>query len=228
MATKYRILQTCVKLFLEKGYKKTTFADIIKNANVSASSYQQFFVAKDGILVELVEHMFSTQFGAARELTDGLSPVYVYAVETAIQLALTEQNENLREIYVEAYTKRSPSRVIFEATAKELQEIFAPYLPKLEADDFYRLEIGSAGIMRSYMAYPCCDVMSLDEKIRSFLMLTLRAYNVPQKEIKSILAYIAKLDMPAIAQKVVADLVRTMAKQFDFTLDGLGIEDEEK
>lgn len=35
LPTKKRILTVCVKLFLEKGYKKTTLAEIIKKANVS-------------------------------------------------------------------------------------------------------------------------------------------------------------------------------------------------
>ena len=47
--------------------------------------------------------MFDNQFGMARRITDAdLPPVFVYAVETAIQLTLTELNENLREIYIDA------------------------------------------------------------------------------------------------------------------------------
>ena len=38
--TKRRILQVCVKLFLEKGYKKTTMAEIIEKAGVSAAAFR--------------------------------------------------------------------------------------------------------------------------------------------------------------------------------------------
>lgn len=90
-----------------KGLQKTTLAEIIDKANVSYSSFQNIFRAKDGVLTELVEFMFSTQFGMARQLAGAdLPPVYVYAVETAIQMTLTELNENLREIYIEAYTQK--------------------------------------------------------------------------------------------------------------------------
>ncbi|MFR6344567.1 MAG: TetR/AcrR family transcriptional regulator [Christensenellales bacterium] len=41
-AHKKRILTVCVKLFLEKGYKKTTLAEIIEKAGVSYSSFQIF------------------------------------------------------------------------------------------------------------------------------------------------------------------------------------------
>ena len=87
--TRQRILQVCVRLFLEKGYKKTTMSEILRESGVSNSSFQNIFKTKDGVLTELVEFMFSFQFGSARSATSKLPPVYLYAVETAIQLTLT-------------------------------------------------------------------------------------------------------------------------------------------
>ena len=110
LPAKKRILTVCVKLFLEKGYRRTTLAEIIEKAEVSYSTFQNIFRAKDGVLTELVEFMFSNQFAMARSMTGAqLPPVYTYAVETAIQMTLTELNENLREIYIEAYTQKEAS-----------------------------------------------------------------------------------------------------------------------
>ena len=58
-----------------------------------------------------------------------LPPVYAYAVETAIQLTLTERNENLRDIYIEAYTSPTASEYIFRNMAEELYQIFHDYQP---------------------------------------------------------------------------------------------------
>lgn len=71
LPAKKRILTACVRLFLEKGYKGTTVAEIIREADVSASTFQNIFRAKDGVLVELVEFMFGNQFGAARKIAGG-------------------------------------------------------------------------------------------------------------------------------------------------------------
>ena len=102
-AAKQRILSACVRLFLEKGYKRTTVAEILKAANVSASTFQNIFHAKDGVLIEFVQFMFGNQFNIARKVTGHeLPPVYVYALETSLQLTLTELNESLREVYLEA------------------------------------------------------------------------------------------------------------------------------
>ena len=107
LPTKKRILTVCVKLFLEKGYKQTTLAEINEKAGVSFSQFQNIFRAKDGVLTELVEFMFENQFAMARSAAGAkLPPIYVYAVETAIQMTLTELNENLREISTLKPTRR--------------------------------------------------------------------------------------------------------------------------
>ena len=219
LPAKRRILTVCVKLFLEKGYRKTTLAEIIEKAEVSYSSFQNIFRAKDGVLTELTEFMFSNQFTAARGAAgQQLPPVYVYAVETAIQITLTELNENLREIYIEAYTQKEASEYIFRETAKELYQIFGPYQPQLTEQDFYALEIGSAGIMRGYMARPCDDVLTLEKKLDCFLSMSLRAYKVPEEEIHRVLAFMTELDIRAVAQQVMHQLFNALAMRFEFTL----------
>lgn len=42
LPTKKRILTVCVKLFLEKGYKQTTLAEINEKAGVSFTSSRTF------------------------------------------------------------------------------------------------------------------------------------------------------------------------------------------
>ena len=219
LPAKKRILTVCVKLFLEQGYKKTTVAEIVQKANVSNSSFQNIFRAKDGVLTELVEFMFSNQFGAAKKVAGTqLPPVYVYAVETAIQMTLTELNENLRDIYIEAYSHEEALEYIFRETAKELYQIFGPYQPQLTEQDFYALEIGSAGIMRGYMARPCDDVLTLEKKLVCFLSMSLRAYRVPEDEIHRVLAFMTELDIRAVAQQVMHQLFNALAMRFEFTL----------
>ena len=219
LPAKKRILTVCVKLFLEQGYKKTTVAEIVQKANVSNSSFQNIFRAKDGVLTELVEFMFSNQFGAAKKVAGTqFPPVYVYAVETAIQMTLTELNENLRDIYIEAYSHEEALEYIFRETAKELYQIFGPYQPQLTEQDFYALEIGSAGIMRGYMARPCDDVLTLEKKLVCFLSMSLRAYMVPEDEIHRVLAFMTELDIRAVAQQVMHQLFNALAMRFEFTL----------
>ena len=222
LAAKKRILTACVRLFLEKGYKGTTIAEILREADVSASTFQNIFHAKDGVLVELVEFMFSNQFRMARQMAgETLPPVYVYAAETAIQMTLTELNENLREIYLEAYAQPETAEYIHQNTSTELYRIFSSYLPGYTESDFYELEIGSAGIMRGYMARKCDKYFTLERKLRRFLVMSLSAYKVPEEEQERVLAFVAGLDVRKRAEQVMHQLFAALAMRFEFSLQGI-------
>ena len=220
--TKRKILTVCVRLFLEQGYKNTSVSQIVDEAGVARGSYLNLFPTKDRILLELTETMFGGQFGVARSIADSkLPPVYAYAVETAIQLTLTELNENLREIYIEAYTQKEASEFIFRETAKELYQIFGPYQPELTARDFYDMEIGSASIMRGYMAHPCDEELTLEKKLRLFLTMSLRAYNVPKEETEQAIRFVEGLDIRTISEQVMQALFKALAMRFEFSLAGI-------
>ena len=220
--TRRKILTVCVRLFLEQGYKNTSVSQIVDEAGVARGSYLNLFPTKDKILLDLTETMFGGQFGMARSIADiKLPPVYAYAVETAIQMTLTELNENLREIYIEAYTQKEASEFIFRETAKELYQIFGPYQPELTARDFYDMEIGSASIMRGYMAHPCDEELTLEKKLRLFLTMSLRAYNVPKEETEQAIRFVEGLDIRTISEQVMQALFRALAMRFEFSLAGI-------
>ena len=128
--TRKKILTVCVRLFLEQGYRKTSVGQIVEEAGVARGSYLNLFPTKDRILLELVETMFGGQFGVARSIAgDKLPPVYIYAVETAIQLTLTELNENLRELYTEAYSLPDRAEYIYLMTAAALNKLSGANFP---------------------------------------------------------------------------------------------------
>lgn len=217
--TKERILASCVKLFLEQGYGSTTLSQIAKETGISISSFQNVFGTKDGVLLELTQIMFDSQFAAAKSVDkNGMKPIVIYAVETAIQLTLTELNENLREIYVEAYSNPFSSEYIYKRTSEEVDQIFVAYNPGLSGSDFYEMDIGSSGIMRNYMAKKCNQYFTLEKKLERFITMSFKAYNVPQKEIDEALAYVLNLDIKAISTKIMYALFESLAMQFNLEI----------
>lgn len=217
--TRKKILTACVRLFLEQGYKNTSVSQIVNEAGVARGSYLNLFPTKDKILLDLTETMFGGQFGAARSIADSkLPPVYAYAVETAIQLTLTELNENLREIYIEAYTSPDTAEYIYLHTTAELKEIFGGNFPDYSDSDFYEMEIGTAGLMRSYMAHKCDIHFPLERKLSRFLTAALRVYKVPEEEQRQVLAFIQTLDIKAIATDVMHKLFAILEMKYDFKL----------
>ena len=222
---KNKILTVCVRLFLEQGYKNTTITQITEDAGISRGSFQNIFPTKDAVLMELVKTMFGGQFGAARKIVgDTLQPVYVYAVETAIQLTLTELNESLREIYIEAYTVADIAEYIYLQTTAELKQIFGKNFPEYSECDFYETEIGTAGLMRNYMAKKCDIHFPLERKLNRFLTAAMRVYKVPEEEQEKVLAFVAALDIKAVSTEVMHKLFTMLEIKYDFRLSDSGKE----
>lgn len=217
LPTKNHILAVSAKLLLAQGYRDTTIKQIADTAEVSVSSVQNFFHNKEGLITALAQIMFAGQFGAARKSAENsLPPVYAYAVETAIQLVLTEQNENLREIYIEAYTMPETLEYIHQNTANELKAIFGDRFPDYEANEFYEMDIGSASLMRGYMAKPCDVHFPLQRKVERFLTASLRMYRVSEEEIGQILVFIRSLDLKALADRVLQELFDQLEYYFKY------------
>ena len=217
--TKRKILTACVRLFLEQGYKNTSVSQIIDEAGVARGSYLNVFPTKDKILLDLVETMFSGQFSVARSIADqNLPPVFAYAVETSLQITLTELNENLREIYIEAYSVPDTAEYIYLNTTAELKQIFGANFPDYSDSDFYEMEIGTAGLMRSYMARKCDIHFPLERKLNRFLTAAMRVYLVPEEEQERVLAFIGSIDIQELAVTVMHKLFAMLEMKYDFKL----------
>lgn len=223
-ATKKRILSACVKLFIEKGYRETTMTDILKSAHVSAGSFHNIFRTKDGVLIELTRSMYSNQFSTAEHLLgERPDPVMVYALETSIQLAISELNENLRQIYVEAYTCPESIDYINERTAEKLIYVFGQFQPDRTAADIYELEVGTSGMMRSYMARKCDMYFTLERKIERFLSMSLKIFDVPESIRKKAVSSVLDLDIRGLANSVMQKLFEALAMKYEFTLQGMEV-----
>lgn len=97
----------------------------------------------------------------------------------------------------------------------ELQAAFSAYLPGCAECDFYEMELGTAGMMRGYMARQCDPYFTLERKIRRFLSMSLSALQVPAQEREQVIAFVAEIDMLAQARKVVDAVLASLSVQFD-------------
>lgn len=163
--------------------------------------------------------MFDNQFDIADQVIgNSAKPVMLYAVETAIQLALAEINENIKDIYVQVYTQPDTVAMIQEKMTKELHKLFGPYMPDCSQSDFYELEIGTSAIMRGFMAHPCDMYFTLERKIERFLSINMSIFKVPESEQQEVFEYMSKLDIRDIAMQVMHELFEALAMKFDFKL----------
>lgn len=214
--TKRKILSASAKVFLEKGYSGASSREVAELAGVTNGSPFFLYGNKEGVLLELVKQMFAGQFETAEQLLGHQAdPLLLYAVETSLQMHIAERSEQLRELYVMAYTLPSTSDYIYRNTAEKLAHIFAPYLPGAQARDFYELEIASASITRGYMAKPCDMYFTLEDKLRRFLSCCFRVYCVPEAVAQQVIDAAVAMDLSSAAEAVVAQTVRQVEEGYE-------------
>lgn len=203
MRTRQKMMAAAVTLFLQKGYQETATAEISTLAGMAPSAFFRAFPSKESVLLGLVENMFTSQF----EMAECEDPLMVYAVETAMQLNIAEQNEALRDLYVTAYSLPNTSEYIYQNTARKLYQLFHNYLPEASESDFYELEIATAGITRGYMARKCDIYFTIKTKIRRHLQCCMGIFHVPEEKITKAIEAVLAMDMDSMAKKAVADAV---------------------
>ncbi|MCD8046621.1 MAG: TetR/AcrR family transcriptional regulator [Clostridiales bacterium] len=212
---KEKVMLVAAKSFLEVGYSNTTLKMICAGAGLSNGSVMNLFGSKEGILCGLVELVIDAQFketeNILKDITD--DKLLTYAAETVLQLHIVEMNENLREIYCNAYSLPKPSAVLQQTITGKLEEIFKEQLPELETKDFYMLEIATGGIMRGFMTIPCNMWFTLEMKVEAFLKNTLRLYYVPDERIREAIHFVKGIDFKKAAKETVDGIFQYLEKQ---------------
>ncbi len=206
------ILHAAALLFLDKGYTDTTLKNIAANAGVNIGSLMNVFKAKEEILCDMVESVFNGQFKCTEKMIEGITKdkILFYAAETALQLYITEMNDNLRDLYTAAYTMPKSCEMIQHTMTGKLEKIFGDHLPHLHTSDFYKLEIASGGVMRGFMAIPCNMWFTMDQKIASFIEATFLIYRVPDEKIQEAIKFVSQFDYPTIAKETIDSIVRLL------------------
>lgn len=216
LLTQQKMLRAAATQFLEKGYEGTTTASIAQSAGMTPSSFFRAYPSKEALLLEFVKWIFVGQYDLAKQISQFDDPMLICAVEGALELHTAELNEQLRELYVAAYTLPSTSLYIYRVMSERLFNVFSPLQPTAEAKDFYELEIASASMIRGYMAVPCDMYFTIDAKITRFLDCALKLYNVGSEDRKKIIGTALSIDIRAVAE----DIVRSTIKKIE---DGVPI-----
>ncbi len=207
---KSKLLQSAIKLFLEKGYLSTKITDITGLAKVDSNAVARVFGDKEMLVSELVGHVLATQFEMASELVRDKSsdPLLLYMTETVLQLYMAESSEHMREMYNMSYTFESSKSVIYETITGKLEQILKDYLPSYDSKDFYELEIASGGIMRSFITVPCDRYFTMQRKVDKYLDYILLLFRIPNDKVIKVKEFVLQFDYYSLVEKVVQNIIK--------------------
>ncbi len=200
-----KILTAATAMFIQKGYEKTTLVDIANLSGVSKRVIIYEMNSKEEILGHLVtkflDGVTEVSGAASKKLTD--DRLLIFISNEVLQLYMAEMNEDMRDLYLAAYSMPKTSEEVLKRRTNMMYEAFSKALPNYEMKDFYETEIASMGIMRAYMTVPCDMYFTIRAKSKRLVEMLMRIYKLEDKIITEAIDFLEKIDFEAVAKKAV-------------------------
>ncbi len=125
-AGKQKILDAALKLFIERGYHKTTVAEIAREAGVSKGLTYNYYESKEELLYAIVDHASQKMFEVGDQLVSGAG--YQTALLNFLDAYFHFLNSNREYLSLQLVLLMQP----------DLKEIVRPML-KSRADRLYKM-----------------------------------------------------------------------------------------
>ncbi len=212
-----KILLTAANLFLSQGYTQTTLRELARESDVNIGSLMHLFENKENILCALVGLVLDGQFSATESLLKDSTDdkILFWAAETTLQLYMAESSEQLRDLYLTAYSLPKSTEIIRRRIAEKLGEYFLPYNPGYQEKDFYEMEIATGSIIRGFMSVPCDMYFTMEAKVSRYLETSFRVYRVPPEKTQEAIKFVSRFDFRQIAKDVLDSLLCAMAEEIE-------------
>ena len=208
-----KVLTAATALFIQKGYERTSLMDIANLSGISKRIIIYEMNSKEEILVHLVakflDGVTEASDAVSKKLTD--DKVLIFMANEVLQIYMAEMNEDMRNLYLAAYSMPKTSDAVLRRRSQVLYEQFGYLFPQFALKDYYELEIATMGIMRAYMSVPCDMYFTLEAKTDRMITTMLKIYDVEQKVVDEVKAFIKKIDFEAVAKNTVADVFEELS-----------------
>lgn len=191
--TRYEIIQTATRLFLEIGYSHTTPKMICDALDISTGNLTYYFPTKEHLLAELVEMLCEFQVHLLREEVEeeGLTSLSAMCLEVATMAAAADQCEIAKDLFLSAYRSPLCLEMIRRNDTQRSMQIYKDYCPNWDEKRFICAETMVSGVEYATMM-TTGDLADLEYRVAGALEVIMRIYNVPEdvrkQKIKKILA----------------------------------------
>lgn len=116
--TRTAIINTCSKLFYEKGYHETTYDDICREAHINRGSIHYHFKTKDAIRWEISNDLYYKNVDLAAKYTDDCK--YANALASNIFWYKYLNDEKYRRLFYTGYCSDDPLKYVDENYVKSI------------------------------------------------------------------------------------------------------------
>ena len=179
--TRELILQTGMRLFLERGYTATHCSHVTKDLGISPGNLTFYFPTKEHLLAQLVEDLCAFQWMIMEQThSEGKTYLLAYCMELASIAALCQQSPNGKDFYLSSYTHPMSLAIIRQHDTQKARRVFGEFCPSFSEEDFADMENLVSGIEYGILSTPSEDAAALDRKVSRALDSILLLYRVPK------------------------------------------------
>lgn len=205
------IIRSAAKLFLENGYTKTTFKMIEADSGVKIGNITYYFRSKEELFKILVEELIEFHMDIIDEAYEkSEDPVFAFALEIAVQIALCENNRNAWDLYYSAYSLPHIYEHIQSWAKEKNYHLFKERLPNWDEMTFKEKEVVASGIELAALKTFCDRSFTLEKKISLILDTMMMIYEIEKEERNKIIEQILAIDYNKIAEDMFSRFVKRL------------------
>ncbi len=218
--TKLEILQVATRMFLEKGFTNTSAKAISNELDISTGNLTFHYPTKEHILLELAKKITDFHKQAIDKVQQkGHDDLFAYCWEVTSQIALCEENLQMRDLYLAIYSYPMTMLFVKDWTSEKNLEILGERLHDWTLERFRIAENVTSCIERSALTEPCTEHYTLEDKIRLTLTCLLKIYDIGKDEREQVIGEILETDYRKAGHDLLVQFTKYIEKHNQQVID---------
>lgn len=203
--SRLRILTVASKSFLERGYSKTYPGAVCKEAGTTLGNLTCHFKKKEDLFAIFIQMLADFQWKLFLEYEDeGETPIMALCLELTAMVAMCEESEVAKDIYVNAYTNPKSLELIQQSDKLRAKEVFAEFCPDWTEEDFAEAEMLVSGIEYATLQQTS-QSPPLEKRIAGAMNTILGIYHVPEERRRMKIEKVLSMDYRKYGQRIFSE-----------------------
>ena len=216
---KAAIIKAASELFFEKGFSKTTSAELCKKIDIGTGNLTFYFPTKEHILSVLVQMMIDFQWKEMEAQTDeGKSSLLAYCLELTTLAAIGEEIPQMNEFLTAAYSHPITLDLIRTNDTEKIKQVFTEYTVGWDDEKFIETEMLISGIEYATLMHTE-HTASIERRIEGALNTIMMLFDVPEELRRTKIKKVLAMDYRAIGRKVYEDFKEYVTETNENALD---------
>lgn len=200
--TKLEIIQVASRLFLSRGYTKTTIKSIADELDISTGHLMFYFPTKEHLLAVLVHMLCDFQRKMMQDtVNEGNTSLMAICLELTTMAAMCEEDEIAKDLYLSAYTHPFTLEIIRKNDTERAKQVFAKYCPDWDHQHFECAEILVSGIEYATLM-TTENTVPTDVRIAGALNNIMMTYHVPEETRNLKIERVLALDYRELGRRI--------------------------